>query len=125
MNPAIKEALAKVIEEEKRLKGEHARIGSELEKLKGVRVALERANNITPTSGKAPKGTLKAAILSVLKGSKAPMTNKQIRTALKQNGYEYSLSPLHVTKQLIALLAERPCQIKRVGEGIKAAYLHR
>lgn len=105
---------------------------SEIAKLEGVRIALERAGasrgvvvsqkaeNAPKAKGKAPTGTLEQGILSVL-DKKQDKTNAQIRASLKSKGYGYSLSPLHVTKTLIRLADAK--RVKRLGKSPKVSYL--
>lgn len=107
MKSAIRQALAKMNQEVRRLE-------IELAKAKAIRNAIEK-------TVKAPKGTLREHILKVLSKANRPLKNGDIRALLAKSGYEYSLSPLHVTKKLIGLHAEK--KVKRVGEGTKAAYL--
>lgn len=118
MNPAIKEALAKVTAEETRLEAEAQRIGAELARIKQVKAVLAGADG-TSMPAKASPGGLKSAILGVL-GNK-PMANGAIRDALAKSDYTFSLAPLHVTKTLMAL--KRAGKVRRIGTGTKSQYV--
>jgi DNA-binding transcriptional ArsR family regulator len=107
MNPAIKQALAKMNQEVRRLE-------TELAKAKAIRNAIEK-------TVKAPKGMLRERILKVLRSADRPLKNGDLRSTIRKAGYEFSLSPLHMTKQLMALRDEK--LIRRIGEGTKAAYV--
>lgn len=69
-------------------------------------VPLPRPSNGLESQGiapqRAPKGELPRVILALLK-STGPLTNAQIRDRLKQGGYQWALTPLHVSKTLTKL----------------------
>lgn len=119
MNDAVKQALAKVVVEERRLQGE-------LDKVHAVRIALEKQLGIGQAAralsrkNAAPPGALASAILGTLSKSK-PMSRKAIIQALAGKEYPYSLEPVHVTKNLLMLGEQR--LVKRVGNDRHAAYL--
>ncbi len=109
----------------------YVQVCAEIAKLEGVKRALEaagasvgvkgraEAQDASKAKGKAPTGHLRNAILSVL-SSKAPKSNAQIRSELQAQGYTYSLSPLHVTKTLIALRKAK--KVRMTGKGPKVSY---
>lgn len=103
----MRKALAKLEAREKELMEEAA-------KLRALMATIRRGLG----DYKAPDGTLPGAIMAIL-GSK-PLSNGQIRAALKASGYGYSLSRLHVSKTLSALVAER--KVLRIGERAGAKY---
>lgn len=112
MNDAVKEALARVKNEERRL-------ADELEKVQAVRRALERQLGVGPGAEKlsrinvAPPRALEDAIKAVLRRG-AVMSRAEIIAAIKRTDYAYSLTPLHVTKTLIRLL--RAKAVCRTGD---------
>lgn len=118
MNNAVKEALAKVKIEERRL-------ADELAKVQAVRRALERQLGVGPGAEKlsrlnaAPPRALEDAIKAVLRRG-GVLSRSDIIAAIKRTEYPYSLTPLHVTKTLTRLL--RAKAVRRTGDRTSAKY---
>lgn len=121
MNPndAVKEALAKVRVEERRLT-------DQLDKVRAVRRALERQLGVGPGAEKlsrinaAPAGALPEAILKAIPKGRKAQTRAEIIATINRTSYPYSLTPLHVTKNLLRLVKER--KLVRVGNDRNSAY---
>jgi len=109
----------------------------EMDRLAKVKAALEEAGARTrkaagqsdgahlpahpaTAKGKAPAGTLFEAIFTVLGKATKPLSNSEIRADLEAAGYDYSLSPLHVSKTLTKLAKKK--KVIREGKHSGARY---
>jgi|GEM_PF-1376394 len=130
VNPAISEAVARMGEEEERLRGEISRLQAELAAVQRARVALERGGRASvvaegAVSGRvrlrAPRGFLPRRIVEVVAAGAGPLSRAQIIEQLRGSGYEFTLAPAAITRELVALVRAR--RLKREGADNAARYV--
>jgi hypothetical protein len=88
-----------------------------LAKLEGAPAAPTVAKEAKSSSSKvngarAPKGALEAAILAAVEGG-GGLVNREVRAKVKQSGYKFSLSPLHVGKTLTRMVQAKALSVKQ------------
>jgi hypothetical protein len=73
-------------------------------------------NGEKPTEDRqrAPKGALEEAMVKAI-AAKPGLSNGELRTRLKKDGYAWSLTPLHVGKRLSALVSEKRLTVQLDG----------
>jgi len=129
---AVAGLIQQMREEEERLRSEIARLSAELAAVARARVALERGSvrAAAPASSstvsvagrlRAPKGYLPKRILDVLRASEGALSRGQIIERLRESGYEFTLAPAAITRELIALVRAR--KLKREGMDNAARYV--
>jgi len=131
VNAAIADAVARMREEEVRLRGEISRLQAELGAVARARAALERgsartgSSSLSTASGvgrlRAPRGFLPRRILEVVAASEEPVSRAQIIDELRASGYEFTLAPAAITRELVALVRAR--KLKREGADNAARYV--
>lgn len=106
--------------EEKQLNERLAIVRAILAELPGSGVKQPSSPSPTPkgpTNGRqrAPRGSLPDAIKAVLK-AKPGMTNAEIRTAIAATGYAWPMGGIHVSKNLLKLVADKEIISKQTGK---------
>jgi len=111
-------------EEQVRLQGEIDRLMEQLRAVESARAALEGKSGGGASGGRrrrAPKGFLARRIVEVLRAAaEEPLGRARIIEALRAGGYEFTLAPTAITRELIALTRAR--RIRRIGADNDARY---
>jgi hypothetical protein len=108
------------------LKKTREEVDAEINRLLKVRDDLDKmiaGGGAAPirTSGQAPKGALKEAILNVLKHAKDPLAPRHIRDKMLESGYRYSVNPSHISKYIAEMMNDDKT-VKRSGIGRATKY---
>ncbi|KXU37934.1 hypothetical protein AXK12_00795 [Cephaloticoccus capnophilus] len=108
-------------EEEGRLHGEIARLQLELRAVEKARVGLMRGCGGAAVGRlRAPRGYLPRRILAVVGKASEALPRAEIIEGLRAEGYEYTLAPEAITRELVALT--RAGKLKRIGSDNAARY---
>jgi len=125
LNPAIAEAVERMRAEEARLAGEIQKLRAELAAVESARGALEGAGKSAVSAGRvrlrAPRGFLSEKIVEVVNAADEPLRRAQIIERLRERGYEFTLAPAAITRELIILTKGR--KLKRAGDKTDSQYV--
>jgi len=125
LNPAILEAVERMRAEEARLAGEIQKLRAELAAVVAAREGLEGAGKSALLAGgvrlRAPRGLLSEKIMEVVNAAEEPLRRAQIIERLRERGYEFTLAPAAITRELIILTKGR--KLKRAGDKTDSQYV--